>query len=58
MPDEDRDGIRRTSDRCPSLKEDLDGFEDTDGCPDLETISVVIQIGAPVRVFKTVQILF
>ncbi len=36
MPDEDKDGIRRTSDRCPSLKEDLDGFEDTDGCPDLD----------------------
>jgi hypothetical protein len=36
MPDEDNDGIRRTLDRCPSLKEDLDGFEDTDGCPDLD----------------------
>ncbi|MBN2341590.1 MAG: hypothetical protein JXX29_21620 [Deltaproteobacteria bacterium] len=32
--DEDRDGVLRRIDQCPVLREDLDGFEDEDGCPD------------------------
>lgn len=33
-PDADRDGIPDAYDRCPNAAEDLDGFEDADGCPD------------------------
>ena len=36
LPDEDKDGIGGSADECPLLKEDKDGFEDTDGCPDLD----------------------
>jgi outer membrane protein OmpA-like peptidoglycan-associated protein len=32
--DSDGDGILDQDDRCPSTPEDLDGFEDGDGCPD------------------------
>ncbi|MBZ4409469.1 OmpA family protein [Myxococcus sp. XM-1-1-1] len=32
--DTDQDGIVDSEDRCPSEPEDLDGFEDADGCPD------------------------
>lgn len=35
-PDSDGDGLRDPRDRCPSRREDLDGFEDGDGCPDLD----------------------
>ena len=34
--DTDRDGIADHCDRCPRRPEDLDGFEDDDGCPDLD----------------------
>jgi outer membrane protein OmpA-like peptidoglycan-associated protein len=34
--DRDGDGISEALDRCPEQKEDLDGFEDEDGCPDLD----------------------
>ncbi len=34
--DADQDGIRDAEDRCPQDPEDLDGFEDIDGCPDLD----------------------
>jgi hypothetical protein len=34
LPDEDADGVGGSADRCPLLKEDLDNFEDGDGCPD------------------------
>ena len=37
--DEDGDGIGGDNDKCPLLKEDFDGFEDTDGCPDLDNDS-------------------
>ena len=30
----DEDGIFGSQDKCPREKEDYDGFEDTDGCPD------------------------
>ena len=34
--DRDGDGIEDGSDGCPNAPEDLDGFEDDDGCPDLD----------------------
>jgi hypothetical protein len=34
--DADGDGIPDALDRCPRQAEDLDGFEDGDGCPDLD----------------------
>lgn len=34
--DTDGDHIPNFADRCPELAEDLDGFEDDDGCPDLD----------------------
>ncbi|MBD3319878.1 MAG: hypothetical protein GF350_02155, partial [Chitinivibrionales bacterium] len=34
--DEDKDGIKDNIDRCPKDPEDFDGYEDTDGCPDLD----------------------
>jgi hypothetical protein len=34
--DLDGDGIADSVDRCPHEKEDRDGFEDSDGCPDLD----------------------
>jgi hypothetical protein len=33
-PDKDGDGIPNVRDRCPSEPEDLNAFEDADGCPD------------------------
>ncbi len=35
-PDADDDGIPDDSDRCPNEPEDEDGFQDDDGCPDLD----------------------
>jgi outer membrane protein OmpA-like peptidoglycan-associated protein len=32
--DRDGDGVLDKDDACPDLAEDIDGFEDTDGCPD------------------------
>lgn len=32
--DSDHDGVDDLEDRCPSSAEDVDGFEDDDGCPD------------------------
>ena len=34
--DRDDDGVVDAADRCPSDPEDRDGFEDADGCPDLD----------------------
>ncbi len=34
--DSDRDGVSDNVDGCPDQPEDADGFEDTDGCPDLD----------------------
>jgi outer membrane protein OmpA-like peptidoglycan-associated protein len=36
MPDRDGDGIADANDACPDEPEDRDGFEDSDGCPDLD----------------------
>ncbi|PTL77918.1 cell envelope biogenesis protein OmpA [Vitiosangium sp. GDMCC 1.1324] len=32
--DSDGDGVRDSFDKCPSEAEDMDGFQDTDGCPE------------------------
>jgi outer membrane protein OmpA-like peptidoglycan-associated protein len=34
--DRDDDGIRNKEDACPLVPEDKDGFEDKDGCPELD----------------------
>lgn len=34
--DDDRDGIQNVNDKCPGVPEDLDDFEDADGCPELD----------------------
>jgi outer membrane protein OmpA-like peptidoglycan-associated protein len=34
--DRDKDGILDDVDRCPDTAEDRDGFQDSDGCPDLD----------------------
>lgn len=34
--DDDRDGVVDRFDACPNRREDLDGFRDEDGCPDLD----------------------
>ncbi len=34
--DRDSDGIKDNVDKCPDAAEDVDGFEDDDGCPDLD----------------------
>jgi outer membrane protein OmpA-like peptidoglycan-associated protein len=34
--DRDGDGIKDDLDRCPDAAEDFDGFQDEDGCPDLD----------------------
>lgn len=36
VPDKDRDGILDKDDKCPTVPEDIDGFEDSDGCPDYD----------------------
>jgi OmpA-OmpF porin, OOP family len=35
-PDRDSDGIPDDQDACPDRAEDYDGFEDSDGCPDID----------------------
>ncbi len=34
--DYDKDGLVEPEDQCPKVAEDADGFEDEDGCPDLD----------------------
>lgn len=49
--DRDRDGIKDSVDRCPDQAEDVDGYKDTDGCPDAATpvsIRFVDEDGNPV----------
>jgi outer membrane protein OmpA-like peptidoglycan-associated protein len=36
IQDDDHDGIKNNDDRCPKDAEDVDGFEDSDGCPDTD----------------------
>ena len=33
-PDADKDGVPDETDQCPKEPEDIDGFQDEDGCPD------------------------
>lgn len=40
--DADRDGIIGSKDQCPEDAEDIDGFEDTDGCPEPTKVSIRI----------------
>ncbi|MCP3057664.1 OmpA family protein [Myxococcus sp. K38C18041901] len=35
-PDRDNDGVNDAQDKCPDEPEDKDGFQDEDGCPDLD----------------------
>ena len=35
-PDDDNDGVSDPNDRCPHEPEDRDGFEDDDGCPEVD----------------------
>lgn len=35
-PDRDKDGLADPEDSCPDQPEDADGYEDSDGCPDLD----------------------
>ena len=34
--DKDHDGIPNSRDKCPDQPEDMDGFNDLDGCPDID----------------------
>ncbi|MBT6178247.1 MAG: OmpA family protein [Deltaproteobacteria bacterium] len=34
LVDDDRDGLNNPQDTCPNDPEDIDGYEDEDGCPD------------------------
>jgi len=36
LEDRDHDGIPDAQDACPDRAEDVDGFEDSDGCPDID----------------------
>ena len=36
LVDDDRDGINNPQDTCPNEPEDMDGYEDEDGCPELD----------------------
>ncbi|MCE9667921.1 OmpA family protein [Myxococcus stipitatus] len=38
-PDKDGDGVNDGQDKCPDEPEDKDGFQDEDGCPDLDNDS-------------------
>jgi len=35
--DSDKDGIPDSRDRCPTLAEDMNGFQDDDGCPEVDS---------------------
>lgn len=49
-PDADNDGIADASDACIDKAEDLDGFEDADGCPEPVqlTVKLVDEQGQPI----------
>ncbi len=36
VKDADRDGLEDHLDQCPQVAEDLDGFQDSDGCPEVD----------------------
>ncbi|MDP2315845.1 MAG: OmpA family protein [Pseudomonadota bacterium] len=41
-PDRDKDGVADATDTCPDVPEDVDGFEDTDGCAELARLTVKV----------------
>src|SRR5690606_9202356 len=40
IPDSDNDGIDDLKDACPASPETINGYEDTDGCPDTAPVIV------------------
>ena len=38
--DKDGDGLMDSEDKCPTIAEDMDGFQDDDGCPDFDNDGV------------------
>jgi outer membrane protein OmpA-like peptidoglycan-associated protein len=50
-PDRDLDGISDAVDRCPEVPEDVDAWEDDDGCPEPTevTFAVVDQMDIPIE---------
>jgi outer membrane protein OmpA-like peptidoglycan-associated protein len=49
--DSDRDGIVDANDACPQAAEDIDGFQDNDGCSEPTQVSVLIlnEDGTPIE---------
>ncbi|GEM_PF-5285924 len=47
--DKDRDGVNDRADLCPQQKEIVNGFEDSDGCPDTIFIRMIGKIRGPVK---------
>jgi len=45
--DDDNDGLPDADDACPNEPEDFDGFQDADGCPDLDTTPPAITLTTP-----------
>jgi outer membrane protein OmpA-like peptidoglycan-associated protein len=41
-PDRDKDGVADATDTCPDVAEDIDGYEDTDGCAELAHLTVTV----------------
>lgn len=41
-PDTDKDGLVDPDDRCPEVPEDIDSYEDSDGCPELARLVVKV----------------
>ncbi|MGI0064242.1 MAG: thrombospondin type 3 repeat-containing protein, partial [Nitrosopumilaceae archaeon] len=50
--DTDKDGIPNDSDECPTQAETMNGFEDTDGCPDVVPVQDTDKDGIPNDVDK------
>ncbi|MFZ4578797.1 MAG: OmpA family protein [Myxococcota bacterium] len=46
VKDADGDGISDRNDECPNSKEDVDGWQDQDGCPDLDNDGDGVNDGA------------
>ncbi len=60
-PDDDNDGIPDGSDGCPLIPEDIDGVDDSDGCPDTDvgvtvTKDETYDVDVSVSTLKTVTI--
>lgn len=55
-PDSDKDGIVDDADTCKDVPEDLDGYSDIDGCPELAavTMRVVDSDGEPSEEYWTI----